>query len=142
MIEWIINLTVVGILLLMSVLIKFFKTYNLISGYNSASPEEQQYMVEKGKKRAYCHNEKDLDALMEEFGRQGTQVKRFKGLGEMNDDQLWDTTMNPETRSMKLVSIDDAAAAEEVFSMLMGDKVEPRREFIETHAREAKYLDI
>jgi DNA gyrase subunit B len=100
------------------------------------------YMVEKGKKRAYCHNEKDLDALMEEFGRQGTQVKRFKGLGEMNDDQLWDTTMNPETRSMKLVSIDDAAAAEEVFSMLMGDKVEPRREFIETHAREAKYLDI
>ncbi len=100
------------------------------------------YQVTKGKKAVYCHTDQELDRHLEEMGRQGTEVKRFKGLGEMNFDQLWDTTMNPETRSMKLVSVDDAAAAEEVFSMLMGDKVEPRKEFIEIHAKDAQFLDV
>jgi DNA gyrase subunit B len=76
------------------------------------------------------------------MGRQGVDIQRYKGLGEMDHDQLWDTTMNPETRTIKKVTIDDAAAAEEVFSMLMGEKVEPRREFIETHAKEVQNLDI
>ena len=100
------------------------------------------YQISKGKKRIYCHSDQELEKHLEEIGRQGTDIKRFKGLGEMNFDQLWDTTMNPETRHMKVVSVDDAAAAEEVFSMLMGDKVEPRREFIEAHAKDALLLDI
>ncbi|HHW10869.1 MAG TPA: DNA topoisomerase (ATP-hydrolyzing) subunit B [Firmicutes bacterium] len=100
------------------------------------------YEVKKGKHVQYCHTDEELEEVLNKLGRQGTEIKRFKGLGEMNYDQLWETTMNPETRTIKLVSIDDAAAAEEVFSTLMGDKVEPRREFIEAHAKEVGQLDI
>jgi DNA gyrase subunit B len=100
------------------------------------------YRVEKRGKAVYCHDDRELEKILSEVGRQGVDIQRYKGLGEMDHDQLWDTTMNPETRSIKKVSIDDAAAAEEVFSMLMGDKVEPRREFIETHAKEVQELDI
>jgi len=76
------------------------------------------------------------------FAKEGLKVNRFKGLGEMNPEQLWETTMNPENRVLKKVSLEDATAAEEMFSVLMGDRVEPRRDFIERNARTVKFLDV
>ncbi len=100
------------------------------------------YMVKKGNKQKYCFSEEELQAALEELGRQGVTVQRYKGLGEMNAEQLWETTMNPETRTILRVTIEDAVAADELFSTLMGDKVEPRREFIQEHAKEVVNLDI
>jgi DNA gyrase subunit B len=76
------------------------------------------------------------------LAQEGLNLQRFKGLGEMNPEQLWDTTMNPENRVLQQVSMDDAAGADEIFSMLMGDQVEPRRDFIERNARDVKFLDV
>lgn len=100
------------------------------------------YRITKRGTIRYCHTDQELDSILEEIGRQGVDIQRYKGLGEMDHEQLWDTTMNPESRTIKRVSVDDAAAAEEVFSMLMGEKVEPRREFIETHAKQVSNLDV
>lgn len=102
------------------------------------------YLVKRGKEQAYAYNETQRQALVEKLGagkEDSVNIQRYKGLGEMNADQLWDTTMNPGTRTLKQVTIESAAEADRVFSMLMGDEVAPRREFIETHARYAK-LDI
>lgn len=96
------------------------------------------YCVRKGKQEHYCYNDEELDKLLDEIGRQGVDIQRYKGLGEMNADQLWETTMNPETRTVLRVTVEDAMAADEIFSMLMGDKVEPRREFIEANAKYAR----
>ena len=100
------------------------------------------YYVKKGKQEHYCYNDQELDDLLERIGRQGVEVQRYKGLGEMNADQLWETTMNPETRTILKVTIEDAVAADEIFSILMGDKVEPRREFIEANAKYVERLDV
>ncbi len=99
------------------------------------------YRVYKGKKEIYAYTEEEMAAAVEELG-QGANVSRYKGLGEMNPQQLWDTTMNPETRIMKKVRIDDAIIADELFSILMGDEVEPRREFIISHAHDVVNLDV
>ena len=102
------------------------------------------YLVKKGKDQAYAWNEEQRKALVEKFGGgkdDSVNVQRYKGLGEMNSNQLWDTTMNPDTRTLKQVTIESAAEADRIFSMLMGDEVAPRREFIESHAKYAK-LDV
>jgi len=98
------------------------------------------YLLKKGKNHRYCWSDEERDTLMEEM-KAGKEVsigiQRYKGLGEMNAEQLWDTTLNPEKRTLKLVTIDSAAEADRVFSMLMGDEVPPRREFIEANAKYA-----
>jgi DNA gyrase subunit B len=102
------------------------------------------YLVKKGKDQAYAWNEEQRKALIQQLANgkeDSVNVQRYKGLGEMNAEQLWDTTMNPDTRTLKRVTIDSAAEADRVFSMLMGDEVAPRREFIESHAKYAR-IDV
>jgi len=100
------------------------------------------YLVKKGKSFRYCWDEEERNQAVQEIGKgsdSGVTIQRYKGLGEMNAEQLWETTMNPEYRKLRQVSIDSAAEADRIFSMLMGDEVPPRREFIEKHA---KYANI
>ena len=96
------------------------------------------YLVKKGNAKHYCWTDEERAKITAELGTKGVTVQRYKGLGEMNEHQLWETTMDPATRILKQVSIENAAEADRIFSMLMGDEVGPRREFIEKHAKYAK----
>ncbi len=98
------------------------------------------YLIKKGKQQEYCWTEEQRLQAMEKYG-EGAHIQRYKGLGEMNAEQLWETTMNPENRTLRQVTIESAAEADRIFSMLMGDEVPPRREFIEKHAKYAK-IDV
>ena len=100
------------------------------------------YRVSTGKVTKYAQTEKERDRIIKEFNVKNLSVQRFKGLGEMNADQLWDTTMNPETRVLLRAEIDDAGEADAIFTKLMGEKVEPRKDFIKAEARKVRNLDI
>jgi DNA gyrase subunit B len=115
---------------------------DLINGGHLYIATPPLYLVKKGKQQRYCWSEEERLEAVEEFGKGkdgSVNVQRYKGLGEMNAEQLWDTTMNPEQRTLRQVTIESAAEADRIFSMLMGDDVPPRREFIEKHA---KYANI
>jgi DNA gyrase subunit B len=100
------------------------------------------FLVRKGKQKRYVYTEEARDQALAEFGDKGVFIQRYKGLGEMNAEQLWETTMDPQYRSMISVKMDDAIEADRMFTILMGDEVEPRREFIQANARYVKNLDI
>ncbi len=100
------------------------------------------YGVKRGKKEHYAYSDEDLGKLLDEIGRKGITIQRYKGLGEMNPEQLWQTTMDPDTRTVLQVRLEDAVEADAIFTILMGDKVEPRRQFIHTHALEVRNLDV
>ena len=129
-----------------TLIMTFFFRYmqDLIKGGNIYIATPPLYLIKKGKTERYCWTEEEREIAVQELG-QGKEsavgVQRYKGLGEMNAEQLWSTTMNPETRTLRQVTIESAAEADHIFSMLMGDEVPPRREFIERHAKYAK-IDV
>ena len=100
------------------------------------------YLIKKGQKHWYTYSDDEMNAKLQEIGRDNISVQRYKGLGEMNPEQLWETTMDPATRTMLQVDLQDAQEADELFTILMGDKVEPRRQFIEENAKKVRNLDI
>ncbi|MGC8804093.1 MAG: toprim domain-containing protein, partial [Bacteroidales bacterium] len=119
----------------------FFRfMYDLIKNGHLYIATPPLYLVKKGKVERYCYNEEERIWAIEELSKEKGEVhvQRYKGLGEMNAEQLWQTTMNPETRTLRQVTIESAAEADRIFSMLMGEEVLPRREFIESHAKYAR----
>ncbi|MCG2808846.1 MAG: toprim domain-containing protein, partial [Candidatus Portnoybacteria bacterium] len=100
------------------------------------------YRLQKGKRVEYCYTIEDRDEIVSSMGNEGVNIQRYKGLGEMNPAQLWETTMDPANRVMKQIMVEDAKEADKIFDILMGDEVAPRKKFIQTHAKKAKNLDI
>ena len=100
------------------------------------------YKVKKKNHVFYVYDEEKLKLLLSKIGEENVELQRYKGLGEMNPEQLWETTMNPDHRTVLQVSLEDAVEADRIFTILMGDEVESRRNFIEKHAKEVKNLDV
>lgn len=114
---------------------------NLIKNGNLYIAQPPLYSINKGKNKEFAYNDKQKDDLIKKMGKEAS-IQRYKGLGEMNPEQLWETTMNPENRVLLKVESSDAERADEIFSMLMGDEVAPRKRFIQTHAKNVKNLDV
>ena len=113
----------------------------LIEGGHVYSAMPPLYKITKGKNMYYAYNDADRDRIIEEIGGAG-RVDRYKGLGEMSNSQLWETTMDPANRTIVRMTIEDAMQCDEIFSALMGDKVDPRREFIEQNAKFVENIDV
>jgi len=127
-----------------TLLLTFFYRYmpELLTNGRIYIAQPPLYQVRKGKQHWYTYSDDELSAKLDEIGRDGIVVQRYKGLGEMNPEQLWETTMDPEGRTVLQVQLNDAEAADSIFTILMGDKVEPRRKFIEDHSHDVRNLDI
>ncbi|MFH2033845.1 MAG: DNA topoisomerase (ATP-hydrolyzing) subunit B [Candidatus Margulisiibacteriota bacterium] len=127
-----------------TLLLTFFYRYarELIENGNVYIAQPPLYQLRKGKASYYVYNDKELEDLQKKLGKDGAHIQRYKGLGEMNPDQLWETTMDPKTRTLLQVTLDDAEGADDIFKVLMGTDVEPRRDFIQKHAKDVKRLDI
>ncbi|HTY13003.1 MAG TPA: DNA topoisomerase subunit B [Candidatus Omnitrophota bacterium] len=127
-----------------TLLLTFFYRYarELVDNGNIYIAQPPLYLVKKAKQQKYAYSDDEMSSVVKEFGKDGVLVQRYKGLGEMNPEQLWETTMNPNSRTMLQVTLEDAEVADEIFTVLMGSEVEPRRDFIEKHAKEVKRLDI
>ena len=127
-----------------TLLLTFFFRYmrDLIDGGHLYIAQPPLYRIKDGKRDLYVYSDKELNKVLESMDKNKVSLQRYKGLGEMNPEQLWETTMNPKTRTLLKVSVEDAIAADQIFTTLMGTKVEPRREFIEQNARYVTNLDV
>jgi DNA gyrase subunit B len=127
-----------------TLLLTFFFRYmpDLIEGGHLYIAQPPLYRVKAGKEMQYTYTEGQQQLLLKEWKGRKYDVQRYKGLGEMNPEQLWETTMNPENRTLLQVTIEDAVMADRTFDMLMGSEVAPRRRFITTHANEVRNLDV
>jgi DNA gyrase subunit B len=120
----------------------FRKLHALVEAGHVFIAQPPLFLVKSGKDEVYCYNDKEREEAIARLGKKNIQVQRYKGLGEMNPDQLWRTTMNPETRTLLQVRTEDAVEADRIFTILMGEQVEPRRQFIEENALAVRNLDI
>jgi len=127
-----------------TLLLTFFYRYmrELIEAGYVYIAQPPLYLVKKGKKSYYVYSDEELQQLLSRIEKKGITMQRYKGLGEMNPEQLWETTMDPGKRVILRVGIEDTISAEETFSTLMGSQVEPRKEFIQKRAKDVRFLDI
>ncbi|MFH1761748.1 MAG: toprim domain-containing protein, partial [bacterium] len=127
-----------------TLLLTFFYRYarELVDNGNLYIAQPPLYLIKKGKTQQYAYSDKEMEKVLKKIGRDGAHIQRYKGLGEMNPEQLWETTLNPETRTLIQVELEDVEEADSIFKILMGSEVEPRKKFIQENAKLVKRLDV